>query len=960
MRLRRMTGLTCALALCLTFPLSFRAARAAGTGTNVPDVPPAAQAVQAKAALAPVEVSFAEGGAALSAMEGAHLDGESVYIEEEGVIALTLEAAPGVYMLTFEYDPLPESTQNIQLALSFDGEAPSRAAENILLRRRWRDREDAQREDSRGNDLRLPQEEIPFAERGWLEAAAKDSTGYETGPLLFTLKETQTLQIRVVQSTLRIRRLRFEEPETAPDYAEYAAAQAGKADAVKSAPLMEAEQTAWKNDPSLFAVSDRSTPATSPSKGAKISLNIIGGEKWAAADSTLAWQVQVEQSGLYEIRLRCRQNYSQGFYATRSLRIDGELPFAQADNLRFVYQRGWQMIALGDDTGEPYKFYFEAGKTYTLSLTVSLGDFAALLGRTSESIAALNDIYRQLLMIMSASPDGYRDYNLDELIPETIAEMQRQAVLLDGIADEVGAVSGREGSDLESLRKLAIQLRSFVEDTGRVAANFSFFKDNIAALNDWASDAASRPLDLDTIQLAAPGSPRSAADVGFFSRLWYGTTVFFASFFEDYTSLDALTGEADELITVWSVSGRDQASVYNDMIRSFYQPQSAQTYGKTVGVRLQIVAADTILPSLATGRGPDVLMGVGVGQPVDFAMRGVLTDLRTIAPKEELDEVLARFRQSAYDPFTYENGLYALPEQQSFLTMFLRTDILEDLGITLPTVEKPWTWEDIKSVLPTLQKNNMSILMETGANANTNGLGSFAMLLYQRGGAFYTDDRAATALDTEAAVETFRYWTDLYNRGGLPGIFNLANRFRTGESPIAIADYTLYNTLAVSAPEIQGMWEMALVPGTVREDGTVDHSSYSSSTGVVLLSSSVHLKAAWDYMKWWTGAEAQTTFGKEMESLLGVSARYPTANLEAMKNLNWTAQNYRVLSAQADWAKAVPEVPGGYYLPRYINNAFRTATRETGRLDAREAILICAQIVNDEIKQKREEFQLDS
>ena len=722
---------------------------------------------------------------------------------------------------------------------------------------------------------------------------------------------------------------------------------------------MEAELTAWKNDSTLFAVSDRSTPATTPSKGTKISLNTIGGEKWTVAGSTLAWEMQVEESGMYEIRLRCRQNYSQGFYATRSLKINGETPFMEAENLRFVYKRGWQVVALGDTDGVPYTFYFEAGKTYTISLTVSLGDFAALLGRTTDCIRALNDIYRQLLMIMSASPDGYRDYNLDELIPETIEEMRLQAAELDGIADQVLSVSGEAGSDLESLRKLAIQLRTFAKDTGKIASNFSFFKDNIAALNDWVAEAAARPLDLDTIQLAAPGSDMPPADAGFFSRLWYGVKMFFASFFEDYTSLDALSAETDEVITVWAVSGRDQASIYNDMIRSFYQPLSAQTYGKTVGVQLQIVAADTILPSLATGNGPDVLMGAGVGQPVDFAMRKVLVDLRELAPEAELDEVLSRFQESAYVPFTYENGLYALPEQQTFQMLFYRSDILEQLGIAAPTLEEPWTWDDILYCLPTLQKNNMSILMETGANANTNGLGSFAMLLYQRGGSFYTDDFTATALDTEVAVETFRYWTDLYNRGGLPAIFNLANRFRTGESPIVIADYTLYNTLMVSAPEIKGMWDMAMVPGTRREDGTVDHSCYSSSTGVVLLASSEHKEAAWDYMKWWTSADAQTYFGKEMESLLGASARYPTANLEAMGNLDWTSRTFRMLTSQAKWAKAVPEVPGGYYLPRYINNAFRTATRETNRMDARESILTYAQVINDEIRQKRKEFRLD-
>lgn len=891
---------------------------------------------------------------------GVKSDSESIVINEEGSAEFVLVADPGEYILQIEYDPLPGQSRNIQLSAELNGKSPSRAAESIMLRRLWRDKDGAQRVDSRGNDIRVPQEEIPFSDRGWLTAYAEDTTGYGNDPIVFKLEKTQTVRLTAVQSALRIRSLKFLQPRKPQSYEEYKSAHSGVPDAQISAAPLEAELAAWKNDKTLAAVSDRSSPATTPSKGAKISLNMIGGEKWTSAGSEIAWNMRVEESGMYEIRLRFRQNYSRAFYSARSLKINGETPFAEAENLRFLYKRSWQLCALGDDSGTPYKFYFEGGKDYTVSLAVTLGDFSGVIERAGESMTALNDIYRQLLMIMSASPDGYRDYNLDELIPETIEEMKNQADKLGSIANEVLEVTGDAGSDLECINKLIVQLRSFAEDTGKIASNLSLFKDNTAALNDWIADIAARPLDIDTVQLAAPGTSVGQADSGFFGRLWYSVKLFFASFAEDYTSIDTLNEECDEVITVWSVSGRDQASVYNDMIRSFYQPASKETYGKTVGVSLQIVAADTILPSLATGNGPDVLMGAGVGQPVDFALRRVAADLRKTAESSELEAVLSRFRESAYIPFMFGDGLYALPEQQTFLVMFYRSDILNQLGIALPTLEQPWTWDTVKSCLPTLQKSNMSILMETGANANTIGLSSFATLLYQRGGSFYNDDFSATALDSETAVDTFRWWTELYNRAGFPAIFNLANRFRTGESPIVIVDFSLYNTLTVSAPEIRGMWDIAPVPGTVREDGTADYSSYSTSTGVIMLEASKHKDAAWDYMKWWTGAEAQTYFGNEMESILGASARYPTANIEAMGNLEWSSGAYRVLTAQAQWAKAVPEVPGGYYLPRYINNAFRNATRETGRMDARESILTYAQVINDEIKQKRGEFGLNS
>ena len=95
-----------------------------------------------------------------------------------------------------------------------------------------------------------------------------------------------------------------------------------------------------------------------------------------------------------------------------------------------------------------------------------------------------------------------------------------------------------------------------------------------------------------------------------------------------------------------------------------------------------------------------------------------------------------------------------------------------------------------------------------------------------------------------------------------------------------------------------------------------------------------------------------------MESLLGTSARYPSANVAAMEQLPWSSRDYRVLAAQAAWAKGVPEVPGSYYTSRHINNAFRAVCIKEDADEPREAILQYASIINDEIYDKRTEFGL--
>lgn len=96
----------------------------------------------------------------------------------------------------------------------------------------------------------------------------------------------------------------------------------------------------------------------------------------------------------------------------------------------------------------------------------------------------------------------------------------------------------------------------------------------------------------------------------------------------------------------------------------------------------------------------------------------------------------------------------------------------------------------------------------------------------------------------------------------------------------------------------------------------MDHSVRSSVTSSILFTNADDKEAAWDFMKWWTDTETQVSYSREMESLLGTSARYPSANVAAMEQLPWSSRDYRVLAAQAAWAKGVPEVPRKLlYLP---------------------------------------------
>ncbi len=885
---------------------------------------------------------------------------DSILIEEEGHLSVSFPGTSGLYNMIIEYDPVAGRSRDVELGVRLNGSLPYREAGSLVLARRWKDKDGKIETDMNGNDIRPSQEELTFADRGWLYSNVTDSSGFHIRPLLFELGENNTIYFYISRESVHIRSITFRSPEKLPSYSEYAKSYLQIKDASQSLPFIQAEIPAWKNDATIVATADRISPATIPYKGSKISLNTIGASGWTSSGKELAWSFTPDETGMYEIRFRTRQNYKRGFYATRTLKINGVPPFAEAENLRFTYDSSWQIYSVSVDD-KPCKFYFEGGKTYTLSLVMTLGDFGKDLGRTQESINVLNDIYRELLMIMGSTPDTMRDYNLDKQIPDTIKEMLIQAEKLEQIADDIQKITGFSGSELASLRKMSEQLREFNKDHREISKRLRVFKDNIAALNTWMLDAKSMPLDLDYISIAVPGSEKPKADAGFFQMAGYMFQMFIASFVEDYNSLAGGADKTDVDLTVWSTTGRDQATILNDLIRSTYTPASKKNLGKTVGVNLQIVQPDAILPSVAAGNGPDVLMHAGMQLPINYATRKAAMNLRKVADQSDLNEVLSRFRPSALVPISFNGGIYALPEQETYPVMFVRTDILSELNIPVPTLENPWSWQDMIRYLPVLQKKNMSFLMDTGTSVGADvgvGMTTFAMFVYQNGGSFYKQDGIATGLDSEIAVEAFKTWTKFYTSYGLPTNFNIANRFRTGESPIVIADMTLFNQLMVSAPEIKGLWQMSMVPGTVQDDGTVDHSVRSSVSSSMMMSTAKNPEAAWDYMKWWTSKDTQVSFSREMESLLGTSARYPTANVEAMKSLPWSIRDYRVLEAQAKWAKGIPEVPGSYYTPRHINNAFRSVCIKENSDEPREAILQYARIINDEIRDKRIEFGL--
>ena len=891
-------------------------------------------------------------------------------------------------------------------SLNSEGEAvglavPFEGAETLTFFRIWQDGEMAadRRLDSQGNQRRPSQVEDSET---WQTVRVKDSMGYVVEPYRIHLQAGENLiGLRAINEPMEIQSIRIVPVLSFRTYEEYVASQpevetsaAARAWAVTvegEGLVLDGEGNVTddyqrrSSSPSLYARYDRSSSATVPYDVYHTVFNYIGGDAWDSAGQWIEWSFDVPEDGWYNITVKARQNHQRGALSCRTLYIDGDVPFAEMATLSFSYDNAWGLYTLKhttEDGGEENaRFYLSAG-AHTVRLEATLGEMGPILQDLKDSLDRLNRIYRRILVYTGVNPDRFRDYNLESVYPEVIDAMDLESKRLYKIVDDTVKITGQKSDRVAVAQTLAVQLESFVLHTERITQSFSNFKDNITSLGTAMQNMSETKLDIDQIIISGEDYTLPELNQGFFAGAGHEIRSLVASYTVDYDALGDKY-EGDDVLEVWITTGRDQSTVLKSMIDQDF----TQKYGVHVNVKL--VLADTLLTAVVAGNGPDVVLSVGTWFPVNYAMRNAVEamdqfDADWIAehftqeelaetPVKSYDEVVESYYKSAYELFRYNDHIYALPETQEFSLVFYRTDVLAEYGITVDDLN---TWQDLIDLLPTIQGNNMSVGISYPDITNPD-MSVLNSLIYQQGGQIYNDaedkllSNTKTVIDSEAGVAAFKLYTSLYNDYGLPTVFDFVSRFRTGEMPIGIANYSMYNTLSVSAPEIRGLWNFTYFPATSRPDEEVvnwntgevaedhlDRTVHSQGLCCMIIATDDDTvkKNAWTFLQWWTDTETQVQFGREMESVLGSSARYTTANRDAMRELGWSDEQLEILQGQLEWTRCFPEVVGGYSTTRHMTNAVRRVINN--KEDARETLLMYTQTINEEIRTKRIEFNL--
>ncbi|MFC0210843.1 extracellular solute-binding protein [Paenibacillus chartarius] len=835
-------------------------------------------------------------------------------------------AQGGLYAIEMSYHPFVDSKNRkpIALNLTVDGATPFLESKSLELYRHWRDKLPAQK-DANGDEIRPVAEDIS----GWMQWELRDLSGAYEDPLLWRLTPGKHIIRLAGSDPMALESITFK-PAAKTETYETARQSWPQSGPVEADPIViEAEKVQWKNDSAIALAFDNDI-ANSPFVRGHITYNTLDGDRWATNNQQISWSFEVPESGYYQIAFRQQQAFVSNRSSFRSILINGKIPFSELKAYRFKYASGWKGAPIADERGAPYEFYLPKG-TNTISMRVTQAPLRPIISDMDRAIGVLTKLTAELRTLTGGVDDKNRTWELKKDLPgfvETFSELndsliatRERLIQINGSPDAVSQALVTIEKDMESMLRYPDEIPY---DPNRLNKLQGKLSEQIQLMSR-------QPLQLDRIYVVPAGKPLPKMEATTMEKI----EGFVFNFFNSFKSASGPGEDDGQVLNVWMNRNRDYVNMLQGMADESFTPKTG------IKVKVNLLKDERLLLLMnAAGMAPDVAIGLPQETPFNYALRGGMYDLKQFP---DFEEVFRQFSPGSWIPYYYDGGYYAVPETQTFSMLFYRKDILERLGLAVPD-----TWDDVYRILPILQQNNMNFTpTEQG------------MFLQMHGAQYYKQDGSGSGLGTEAGIQAFKAWTDLQNKFGIDQRSeSFYQHFRDGSYPIGIADLNAYIQLLVSAPELNGLWGVAPIPGVKQADGTV--ARWTEGNGGDQLATAIFKQTkkpqeSWEFLKWWMSADVQVQYATDLETLYGVTFRWYTANIDAFVQLPWKEDDLQAILEQWRWFREVAKVPGSYYTERELKNAW-TRTVINGE-NYRTSLETAVKEIDREVRRKMQEFR---
>lgn len=709
---------------------------------------------------------------------------------------------------------------------------------------------------------------------------------------------------------------------------------------------IQGEDYRAKSDSSIRGTNVSNT-SVSPSNPYVKLINATADESNKRMGQKLYYEVEAPEDGIYYLSFKYCQPKKTGGCAYRTIKIDGKVPYAELRDVGFPYTG---INTYKNETLET-GVYLTKG-VHVICLEVTAGPMEAPYQELLTIVNEINDTGIALKRIKgnntneSAGVDANRTWDIMQYMPDILDRIEDWSVRLTAVYNTLKDIGGMEPAYVSDLMLAVQNLERLAEKPREIPNKLSLLSDDSSSAAQLAAltltNIYEQNLSIDCIYLHGADERLPSPSAGFFSGVVTGMKQFLYSFSDDMNE-EIDVGSGEEALTVWI----NKPSQYVEVLRQL----TADEFTAETGIEVSFsIMPDEKKITLAnsTGSNPDVALGLSYYRPAEFAMRGMAVNLLEF--EDFLDWYGAEYNIQALAPMAYEDGIYGASETQEFYVLFYRTDIMESLGLEVPD-----TWEDVKSMMPVLHRNAMNFNLPLANNVGYKSFEATGGFIFQNGGDYYSDDGFSANFGDPNTIQGLREMVELYQVYGLAqNIPNFFNAFRSGSVPIGVSSFSTYLQLQVGAPELNGRWDIALVPGTEQADGTICRYWSADATSSMIFANTQKKDEAYQFLKWWLSSETQLKYATDLQMKYGSDYIWNTANHVALAGMSYPLAHKKVILEQWSWQKEALRHPASYILEREVSNAWIAIVTEGEPFQARidEATLAS----NREIKRKLTEF----
>ena len=196
---------------------------------------------------------------------------------------------------------------------------------------------------------------------------------------------------------------------------------------------------------------------------------------------------------------------------------------------------------------------------------------------------------------------------------------------------------------------------------------------------------------------------------------------------------------------------------------------------------------DKVNAAITTNSLPDVITLDGPNTAA-YAKSKVIAPLDDYLKDNNMEDVLDSIKQQG----TYDGKFYAFGYSESNVGIYYNKKMFKEAGIdesSLPTLKKPWTWDEFKAVSKKLKDHFKEAAIDFRLNSNDEMLPyAYMPLIWSNGGSVVNEDgtKAEGYFNSKESTQAVQFIQDLVKEG-YTTVSPVEKGFETGQYPMVLS-----------------------------------------------------------------------------------------------------------------------------------------------------------------------------